>query len=494
MNKHNLLIKKIKKQILSINNGIESNFNKLKYFNKNYKKILLKKHNRVLLGLGIAVILTLFYFLIPTFYNKDIIQSQIKNQILKNYNINIKFKEKINYGLLPKPHFSAKNLLILRDENEIGVSKNLNIFIGVDQFFSINKVVIKDLVFNKTDFNVYIKDFLFFKNLLKTEPHANNIFFKKSNIFFKNKFDEVLFINKIDNSEFYFDFKNLKNVLSTKNEIFNIPYKLTIKNDKFNKQVFSEFNSKKIRLNVKNKIDYDEINKKGLLNILFVSKRTSLNYEIKKNSLSFVSDSKSNSYKGKIDFKPFYFKADFNYDGLSSKNIFNDESIFTDLIKSEILNNKNFNANISINIKDITNINELNQLFLKIAIEEGDINLSDTEIMWKEDLKISLNESYLYYDESGINLIGKIIFDFTNINSFYKSFQVQKKYRKEIDKIELDFIYNFDKNKIKLDNVKINSVPDSNVEEYLDKFNSKDKQIINKIILKNFISNFFRNY
>lgn len=494
MNKHYLLIKKIKKQILSINNGIESNFNKLKYFNKNYKKILLKKHNRVLLGLGIAVILTLFYFLIPTFYNKDIIQSQIKNQILKNYNINIKFKEKINYGLLPKPHFSAKNLLILRDENEIGVSKNLNIFIGVDQFFSINKVVIKDLVFNKTDFNVYIKDFLFFKNLLKTEPHANNIFFKKSNIFFKNKFDEVLFINKIDNSEFYFDFKNLKNVLSTKNEIFNIPYKLTIKNDKFNKQVFSEFNSKKIRLNVKNKIDYDEINKKGLLNILFVSKRTSLNYEIKKNSLSFVSDSKSNSYKGKIDFKPFYFKADFNYDGLSSKNIFNDESIFTDLIKSEILNNKNFNANISINIKDITNINELNQLFLKIAIEEGDINLSDTEIMWKEDLKISLNESYLYYDESGINLIGKIIFDFTNINSFYKSFQVQKKYRKEIDKIELDFIYNFDKNKIKLDNVKINSVPDSNVEEYLDKFNSKDKQIINKIILKNFISNFFRNY
>ena len=92
MNKHNLLIKKIKKQILSINNGIESNFNKLKYFNKNYKKILLKKHNRVLLGLGIAVILTLFYFLIPTFYNKDIIQSQIKNQILKNYNINIRLQ------------------------------------------------------------------------------------------------------------------------------------------------------------------------------------------------------------------------------------------------------------------------------------------------------------------------------------------------------------------------------------------------------------------
>ena len=45
MSKHNLLIKKIKKQILSINDLIESNFNKLKYFKSNYKKILLSKEN-----------------------------------------------------------------------------------------------------------------------------------------------------------------------------------------------------------------------------------------------------------------------------------------------------------------------------------------------------------------------------------------------------------------------------------------------------------------
>ena len=87
MTKHNLSIKKIKKQILSINDLIESNFNKLNYIKSNYKKILLSKDNRVFLALGIAVILTLFYFLIPTFYNKNIIKSQIKNQIFKNYNI-----------------------------------------------------------------------------------------------------------------------------------------------------------------------------------------------------------------------------------------------------------------------------------------------------------------------------------------------------------------------------------------------------------------------
>ena len=118
MSKHNFLNKKVKKQILSINDLIESNFNKLKYFKSNYKKILLSKENRLVLIIGTVVILTLSYLLIPTFYNKDIIQAQIKNQILKNYNLDIKFNEEINYNLLPKPHFSAKNLSILRNKKE----------------------------------------------------------------------------------------------------------------------------------------------------------------------------------------------------------------------------------------------------------------------------------------------------------------------------------------------------------------------------------------
>ena len=67
MSKHNLSIKKIKKQILSANDLIESNFNKLKYFKSNFKKILFNKDNRLILGIGTVVILTLSYLLIPTF-------------------------------------------------------------------------------------------------------------------------------------------------------------------------------------------------------------------------------------------------------------------------------------------------------------------------------------------------------------------------------------------------------------------------------------------
>ena len=53
--------------------------------------------------------------------------------------------------------------------------------------------------------------------------------------------------------------------------------------------------------------------------------------------------SKNESYKGRIDFKPFYFTAEFNYDGLSFKNFLRNDSIVMDLIHSEIFNNKNLN-------------------------------------------------------------------------------------------------------------------------------------------------------
>lgn len=494
MSKHNLSIKKIKKQILSINDLIESNFNKLKYFKSNYKKILLNKNNRVFYSIAIVVILTLSYLLIPSFYNKGIIQSQIKNQIFKNYNIEIIFNEGLKYSFLPKPHFYSEDLDILRNKNKIGNANNLKIFIGINKFFSINKVNIKDLVFQETDFNIYLEDFLFFKNLLNIEPNENKIFFNKSNIFFKNRDDEILFINKIKNSKFYFDYKNLVNVLNIKNEVFNIPFKLKIKNDKFNKETLAVFDSNKIRLNIENDYKYGNEVKNGQLDILFISKNVSLQYSIKKNILNFSSDNGKNNFKGKVEFKPFYLRANFNYEGISSKNIFDDNSIIIDLINSEILNNKNLTANLSLNVKNITNINELNNLNLKILIEEGNINFSESKILWKDNLKITLSESFLNVNDDGANLVGTVEFDFEDINNFYSSFQIKKIYRKDINQIKLDFTYNLNSKNIRFDNPKINNIQNKNLDKFLNKFNSMQDRAFNKITFKNFINNFFSAY
>ena len=494
MNKQSLLIKKILKQFLSINSLLESYFNKLKHFKSSFKKGEIIKNNRVFFGLSAVVILTFSYFLIPTLYDKDVIQTKIKNQILKKYNIDIKFNNPIRYGLLPKPHFFVKNLPVLRDKKEIGLAENFKIYIGLQNYFSTSSLKIKDLVFSKTSFNITVDDLIFFQNLLKTEPNENKILIKNSDIFFKSDDGEILFLNKIFNSKFYYDSYNLKNVLTSKNKVFNVPYKVTIKNDKFNKEILSNFKSKKIRLNVENNLSYDDINKKkGFLDILFVNKSTSLNYELKKNSLNFMSED-NDFFEGLIEFKPFFLKTSINYEGLSTKNLFRDDSIVIELIKSEILNNQNLNVNLNLSVKDITNIDELNNLNLNLSFDQGNINFLKSKIMWKDDLEIIMSEGLLNYDGNEIYLTGKIIINANNINDFYKSFQINKKYRKGIKKIELDFVYNFNKNKFRFDNVRVDNIASEKLDRFIDTHNFDEKTFVNKIMFKNFINNFFISY
>ena len=493
MPKHNQFIKKLKSQFVSINNTIESYFNNLKFFIKNLKKIKFSQNNKAFLVSILIVVLIISYYLIPTIYNKELVQLEIKNQVFKKYNIDIKFNNKIKYGLLPKPHFATTNLSILRDEKEIGIVKNFKINLKVNNFFSFNQIEFKDLIFNQSDFNIYQEDLVFFEELLKTEPSENKIIIKNSNIFLKNSNDDILFINKIKKSEFYYDSFNLINVLKSKNEIFNTPYKLIIKNDKFNKLVTTEFNSQKIRLRIKNEISYDSKNNKGLMEILFVNQSTALEFKLNDNSLNFSTEGEKNKYSGLIEFKPFYLSANFNYDGLSTKNWFDENSIVYNLIKSEIFNNKNLNLNINLKVRDIINISELNNLFLNLEVESGDISLSDSNIMWKDDLKIYLTESLLNYDQDEIYLIGKINIEVKDTNDFYKSFQVEKDYRKKIEKIQFDFNYNFTQQNISFNNFEIDNKPSLIIENFVEKFNS-NKKFFNKITFKNFVNDLFKIY
>ena len=486
--------KKLKKQFLSINNLIESYFNKLKSSISNFKKTSINEHFRLIILSLIIVISLLSYFLLPTLYNKDLIELQIKNHIYKKYNFKIKFNHKLSYVLLPSPHFVSKNLIINKDQQEIGVAKKFKIFISAKNLFSFDRIKINDMFFEDTDFNISSKNLSFFTNLLKIEPNSHRIFFRDSNLFFKNKNEELLFLNKINDSEFYYDSLNLNNVFTSSNEIFNIPYKLIFKNDKFNKVIYTKFKSKIIRLNIENKVNYSEKIKTGVLDILFINKDTSLKYIITENYLDFGSNDNKNSFTGKIEFKPFYFSSNLNYDGISLKNLLYDDSILIDLINSEIFNNKNLNANININIKDITNIDELNNLFLKISIQEGQIGLSNSSVRWKNDLSVKLQETLISVNDNGINLIGKMIIDFENINNFYSFFQLQKKNRKKIQKIELDFVYSLFDQSINFGNPKVDGKPNLNLEKFINSFNLKDNRNFNKITFKNFINNFFKAY
>jgi len=494
MTKHNIFIRKVKKLFLFINSLIENYFNKLKFFKLNFKKIIFKSENKVVLLIGIVAILTLTYFLLPTFYDKELIQNEVQKQISKKYDIDIKFNKEIRYSLLPKPHFLTNDLSINQGQKEIGLVKNFKIYISISSFFKFNQIEIKDLVFNKGDFNINKKDLIFFKNLLDIQPNENKFYFKNNNIFLKSENDELLFINKISNGKLFYDSNKLSNVLIFDNEAFNVPFNLKVEKNKFNKKIFTKFSSKKIRVNIDNVFNYEIENDNGILDISFINKSTSLNYNIKKNTLNFFSEDTKNKYNGGIDFKPFYFYANFNYEGLSTKGLFERDTILLDLIKSEILKNQNLNAKLTLNVKNITNLNELNNLFVSLNIGEGNISLSNSKVMWKNDVEIILNQSYLNYDNDLISLEGLMTFNFDSLDNFYQSFQVNKNYRKKINKIEIYFVYDFNENKIVFSNPMIDGKTNNDIERYIGEFNLRENNIFNKIKFKNFVNNFLKAY
>ena len=115
--------------------------------------------------------------------------------------------------------------------------------------------------------------------------------------------------------------------------------------------------------------------------------------------------------------------------------------------------------------------------------------------MWKDDLKITLNECQLAMNDEGINLIGTVIIDFEDINNFYSSFQIKKANRKDIKQIEINFLYNFNANSFRFDNPRINNAQNNKLEELLDNFNSKNDRAFNKITFKKFFcKQFFQAY
>jgi len=493
MRKQNLLSKKISKQVSYINNLLENYFNSLRRFILDIKRLRFDKNNKVFLIIVSTIFLTLVYFLIPTAYNKELIQKEIKNQIYQKYNIVVKFDNAIQYNFLPKPHFSSKNLFILNDQRKIGDVKNFKIFINFKNFLKFNQIQIQDVVLDKVDFKIKKSDLSFFTNLLKTEPNRDKIKIRRSNIFFTNKDNEVLFINQINDSQFYYDLKNLKNVLVSKSKVFNVPYKLIIENDKLNEILDFEFISKKLVLKIKNETDYKKKNDTGNLKISFKNKNNTFKYQINQNTLNITSKDNNRIFKGLIEFKPFYLVSNFKYQTFRIKDLL-ENPFFMEILRSQILNNKNLNAKINFDVKNVYDFDRFSDLSLKLKIEEGNYNFSNSNIIWKENVNVRFSDSFLNFNKEKINLNGRTSFDVKNQDEFYKFFQIKKDLRKDIKKIELDFNYDLNDEKITFDNLRIDDRSNKKIEEIISNFNSKSKKFFNKVTFKNFVNDILLAY
>ena len=62
--------------------------------------------------------LYLFYLLIPTFYDKTWVRTNIESKLFNEFKIKLNTFGDISYRILPKPHFLIKGSKILAESEE----------------------------------------------------------------------------------------------------------------------------------------------------------------------------------------------------------------------------------------------------------------------------------------------------------------------------------------------------------------------------------------
>ena len=77
---------------------------------------------------------------------------------------------------------------------------------------------------------------------------------------------------------------------------------------------------------------------------------------------------------------------------------------------------------------------------------------------------------------------------------FIVLFKSKKTNRKNVSKIEINFLYNFNGNSFQFNNPRVNETQNISLEKLLDNFNSKNGRVFNKITFKNFVNDFFETY
>ena len=486
--------KKFNKLLLSINRLIESFFNNISDYIKEFKKknSRFEKTNKIIfISLSSLFILVLGYFLLPTIYDKNLVKIKLQNQIKNKYNLKVDFVDDISYALFPKPHFYANNLNIFQDDNVLINSKNTRIYISIKNFFSFDALKVKNILFKDNEFNVKKRNLSFFTNILNSNNSDNTIIFEDSIIFYKDISEDVIFLVDLNNLKFFYDLEK-KYQLIANYKIFNLPFKLNLNHNK-EKNFFSFIlESKNIRLKIKNFFQYSNKNFNGNLEAQILNDIKYFIYDIKNNSLSI--NSKDNNFKGEIDLRPFYLSLNLNFNEFDVKNFLKDNSIFLNLINSEILNNPNINGEIDINLNKIKNFKYMEKIKIKNILEEGNIYFTNINTNWNNSVLIEINDTQLLNEDNKVNLIGSINFDFIDLDKFYRYYQINEKYRDEIKKIKFDFFLNVNEKILQINNAKIDNIDNEQINDFLENLNSQRKNFFNRVIFRNFVKSFFEFY
>ena len=494
MKKSKIVIKYLINIYKSINNLLEKNLNKLNINNLRN----LSKNNKIILTFVALFIFFISYLLLPTLYNQADISKELKKKLLNNYSLNLNFENNLKYSFFPRPNFTTTETSIIDKNNEVSKIGSIKIYVSLENLFSLKKVDVKELILENLNLNLNKNNYNFFINLLSNSYLDRNLEIKNSNVFFKNSKQEVLFINKILNMKYYYDANELKNILYANNEIFNIPYNIKFYDDKEEKKLFSILDLNFLKLKINNQYDYSGKIKNGVSNFSYNKLKSNIIYEIKKNFFEYEIFEKANEpnfyYNGKFHFKPFYSSLNGNTQDLNLSYLLGSNALLTQLLKTEIFNNKNIDFQLNIVAKNLQYNSSINNLNINSKIQEGLIDVDNTKFKWKNFAEFKLVDSLIYVKDGELLLDGKLEVNINNYNEIYKFLLTPKNFRKKINKLDFNFTYNFDQKLANFEDIKVDEIIDENLNNIFRNIVLKKDKLKNKIYFRNLLNEAIKGY
>ena len=236
----------------------------------------------------------------------------------------------------------------------------------------------------------------------------------------------------------------------------------------------------------------------GKSSFIFNKLKRIVEYQIKKNSFDFRIidrlDKPNETYKGKLNFRPFFANLEGISNEINLNYLLNSNAILAQLLKTEILNNKNIDFKLNINADNVYKNSNFKNVSLNLKIQEGLIDTDKTKFQWKDIADFELLESLIFVRNGELVLDGKLKIKVRDYNNLYKFFLTPKNYRNQLNQIDLNFTYNFDQKLAELKDIKIDNKINQNVNKILNNVFLKRDDLQNKIYFKNLLNQAIKSY
>ena len=122
------------------------------------------------------------------------------------------------------------------------------------------------------------------------------------------------------------------------------------------------------------------------------------------------------------------------------------------------------------------------------------IDIDSTKFSWNEYANFKILDSLLYINNNNLVLDAKLIVDIINDKEIYKFLQTSKSLRPKLEKLELNFNYNFDQQIIDFNDIKINDQINENVNSAIKELILNRDKLQNKIYFKKLMKDFLVAY